>query len=110
MTTKTLEEVLRDLAKRGELSHISLAQSQSSKMWRASFAMCSRFGVSYAEDEQPDRALLLALTTANLKKPRVTVDLKPDEFTRTIEADRATDECLAGIQAHVPDQSVEDLM
>ena len=77
MTTSTLEAVLRDLAKRGEISHISLTPSQEGRMWRASFAMCSHFGVTLAEDADPVQAILLALTSAKLKKPRVSIDLTP---------------------------------
>ena len=78
MAEQNLEQVLRDLAARGEISHISLVPSQSGKMWRASFAMCSHFGVSFAEDKDPAQAIILALTSAKLKKPRVHLDLKPN--------------------------------
>jgi hypothetical protein len=73
-----LEDTLRDIASRGELSHLSLAASQGGKMWRASFAMCSHFGVTFAEDKDPAQAIMLALTTAKLRKPRSTINLKPD--------------------------------
>jgi hypothetical protein len=112
-TTPTLEDTLRDLAKRGELSHVSIASSQNGKMFRASFAMCSYFGVSYAEDADPAKAMLLACTTAKMKRHRVTLDLKAERVEKTIAADEASgevDEYLAGIKAHVTDQSVEDLM
>jgi hypothetical protein len=70
--TQTVDDVLRDLAKRGEISHISLTPSQDGKLWRASFAMCSRFGVTFAEDADPAKAIILACTTAKMKpKPRV---------------------------------------
>ena len=68
MTTQTVDDVLHDLAKRGEISHISLAPSQNGKLWRASFSMCSRFGVSLAEDADPARAIILACTTAKMKR------------------------------------------
>ena len=47
-------------------------------MWRASFTMCSHFGVSFAEDKDPVEALMLAFTSAKLKKPRATLNLKPE--------------------------------
>jgi hypothetical protein len=75
--TQTLEDTLRDIVARGELSHLSLAPSQGGKMWRASFAMCSHFGVSFAEDKDPVQAIIVALTSAKLKKPRTTINLKP---------------------------------
>jgi hypothetical protein len=77
MTTPTLEDTIRDLAKRGEISHISLTPSQNGKLWRGSFTMCSHFGVSFAEDADPVQALMLAFTSAKLKKPRTKIDLKP---------------------------------
>lgn len=62
-----LEAKIRELATRGEISHISLSPSQNETKWRGSYAMCSTFGVSFAEDEDPCRALLLSMTTAKLK-------------------------------------------
>lgn len=67
MTTPTVDDVLRDLAKRGELNHISLASGQGGKTFRASFAMSSKFGVSYAEDADPVKAIIIACTTAKMK-------------------------------------------
>ena len=78
MTTPTLEDTIRSLAARGEISHISLTPSQGGRMWRASFTMCSHFGVSFAEDKDPVEALMLAFTSAKLKKPRATLNLKPE--------------------------------
>lgn len=78
MTTINLEAVLRDLAARGELSHISLTPSQNGKMWRGSFTMCSKFGVSFGEDADPAQALILACTTAKMK-PRA-AEKKPTGF------------------------------
>jgi hypothetical protein len=78
---QSLEDVLRDLAKRGEISHISLAPSQNGRQWRASFAMCSKFGVSFAEDADPAKAIILACTTAKMKPQRATksdlIDMRP---------------------------------
>lgn len=62
-----LSEVIRDLAKRGELTHLSLTPSQGGKKWRASFAMSSKFGISFGEDEDPVKAMVLACTTAKMK-------------------------------------------
>jgi len=64
-----LETKLRDLARAGEISHISLTPSQGGKAFRAAFAMCSRFGFSFAEDPDPVKAIMIALTTAKTKKP-----------------------------------------
>lgn len=61
-----LETTLRDLAARGEITHLSLVPSK--KGWRASFAPSSIFGNSFAEDRDPVKALLLACQSAKLKK------------------------------------------
>lgn len=79
MGTPSLEDTIRDLAKRGEISHISIVPSQNGKMWRASFAMCTMFGVSHAEDADPVRAIMLALTTAKMKKPRARIEHREAE-------------------------------
>jgi hypothetical protein len=70
VTDKNLEEVIRDLAARGEITHLSVVPSQNGKLWRASFAMCSKYGVSFAEDVDPVKALVLACTTAKMKARR----------------------------------------
>jgi hypothetical protein len=72
----TLEQTIRDLAARGEISDLSLAMNASHTMWRACFVPCSVFGQSFAEDVDPVKALLLALSSAKLaskklRNPRV---------------------------------------
>lgn len=88
MTTQTVDSVLRDLAKRGEISHISLTPSQNGKMWRASFAMTSKFGVSFAEDADPAQAIILACTSAKMKKrdPRA-VNLDHERVMNAVEVE-----------------------
>jgi hypothetical protein len=70
MTDKNLEEIIHDLAARGELTHLSVVPSQNGRKWRASFAMASKYGISFAEDADPVRALILACTTAKMKARR----------------------------------------
>lgn len=82
----TVDDVLRDLAKRGEISHISLVPSQNGKLWRASFAMCSVFGISFAEDADPAKAIILACTSAKLKKPRVAIKETAIRLSETTKA------------------------
>jgi hypothetical protein len=65
--TQTVDDVLHDLAKRGEISHISLTPNSRGDGWCASFSMCSRFGVSFAEDPDPAQAIIRACTTAKMK-------------------------------------------
>lgn len=102
MSNSALEDAIRNLAARGEISHISLTPSQGGKKWRGSYAMCSTFGVSFAEDEDPIKALTLAMTTARLKSRAPTK--------------RATDAAEARSTGSIPqetvaaDESVEDLM
>lgn len=102
MKTPTLEDVIRDLAKRGEISHISLTPSQNGKLWRGSFAMCSRFGISYAEDADPVKALIIACTTAKLK-PAPRMRRGDHDFIEqsTVEVDQNRTR---------PEGDVEDLM
>jgi hypothetical protein len=77
-----LETIIRDLAARGELSHISLTPSSDGKKWRGSFTMCSKYGVSFGEDKDPIEALRIACTTAKMK--RAPVALKDLAIVETI--------------------------
>ncbi len=67
-----LEDLIRGLAARGELSHISLVgpTDVKRKKFRAAFAMSSKFGVSFAEHEDPVEAIRIACTTAKMKPQR----------------------------------------
>jgi hypothetical protein len=71
---KTLEDIIHDLAKRGEISSIGLVFSPTTNKWRGSFAPCSQFGIVSVEDDDPVEALTLALTVtkklAPLPKPK----------------------------------------
>jgi hypothetical protein len=62
----TLEDTIRSLAARGEISHISLTPKGAG--WRATFAPCSTFGVAFAEDADPCRAIQLACDAPRLKR------------------------------------------
>lgn len=63
-----LEEVIRDLAARGELTHLSLAPNPSAKGWRATFSPASVFGVCHGADLDPVKAILLAIDGAKIKR------------------------------------------
>lgn len=133
MTTQTLEEVragltdvgleetIRQLAARGEISNLSLSKNGTGSKWRACFAPCSVFGLSYAEDPDPCVALQRALTSVKLKTrkahvkdqdlvstiPQSIVEVEPEAYISAAQAD----EYLAGIQAKTAlPESVEDLM
>lgn len=71
---QSLDDIIRDLVAKGEMSHISLVSH--GKVFSASFVMCSKFGVSLAEHEDPVEALRLAMTKAKMKHHK-TPDMKP---------------------------------
>lgn len=79
----SLEDTIRDLAARGEISHISLVPSQNGKLFRASFAPCSVFGVVFAEDVDPVKALVKACTEAKIKRRAPFKDGKGNLTDRT---------------------------
>lgn len=109
--SKNLEEVIRELAARGEISHISLVPSQKGEKWRGSFAMCSKFGISFAEDADPVVALTMAMTTAKMKPARALVrdqDLVPTIPQETIEVEDATGQPLAAYTPDATGQHLED--
>lgn len=110
MPTLTLEETIRALANAGNLSSISLAMNPSFTKWRASYAPTKIFGVAFAEDEDPVKAILLAIgkRPAGLRNPRVepikqkTIEVERTtsaEVASTIEADKASREVDEGIDA-----------
>ena len=108
MTQQTVDAVLRDLAARGELNHVSLMPSQDGKMWRASFAMCSKFGISFAEDADPAQAIILACTTAKLK-PRP-AERRPTSIDLEAERLPTREGLRAAAEAVEAASDVEDLM
>lgn len=82
-TPMTLEDRIRDLAERGELNHISI--TGGGKMFTASFAPCSTFGITHSGDPDPIKALLGALDNTKLKR-RSTANMKPgDVRAETLE-------------------------
>jgi len=88
MQTQTLEELIRALAARGSLSHISLAMNSSGTKWRGTYAPAKTFGVSYAEDADPIKALILAMGAKPKSKNMNTAPAlkQPDvEVTETVE-------------------------
>jgi hypothetical protein len=71
--TQTLDETIRALAARGEISSLTISMNASHTKWQAVYVPCSVFGRSVAEDVDPVKALLTALSTIKLasKKPRL---------------------------------------
>jgi hypothetical protein len=108
-----LETKIRDLARAGEISHISLTPSQDGKTFRAVYAMCSKFGNTFAEDPDPVKAIMLALATAKTKKPppapAPTIDLRAtrEEDHTGVKLDGAPVDALS--EAPHPSEAVDDL-
>lgn len=86
--TTTLEDRIRELAARGELTHVSLAPS--GKKWMASYAPASVFGTSQAEHADPVQAILDAFDGIKLKR-RSTPGLKPTPEPDPVPFDEAYD-------------------
>lgn len=63
-----LEDTIRDLTARGELTHLSLAPNPTGKGWRATFSPASVFGVCHGGDPDPVKAMLLAIDGAKLRR------------------------------------------
>jgi hypothetical protein len=72
--SENLEDLIRDLCKRGEMTHLSLVPrviSQGTKNvhgWGASFSPASTFGNTFGEDTDPVVALKNALNDAKLRR------------------------------------------
>lgn len=98
-----LEDTIREVLARGELNSLSVHFSATSGKFCASFTPTSVFGISFAEDPDPVKALHLALTTVKLKSKRTFVkdqDLVGTIHQETVDVPPAmADEYLAGIQA-----------
>ena len=58
----TLEDLIRNLAARGEISSIGLYFSPTEGKWVAKFAPCSKFGLTSVAHDDPCEALRLALS------------------------------------------------
>lgn len=79
----TLDERIRDLVKRGELTHLSLTPTANG--WSASYSPASVFGNSHAEHADPVQALIAAFDGIKVKR-RAPKHMKP-----TPEPDAAYD-------------------
>lgn len=64
----TLDDLIRSMAARGELSHLSLALKLDGSGWRASFSPASNWTVSIAEHRDPATALQMAIEDAKVKR------------------------------------------
>lgn len=110
-----LETTIRDLVRAGEISHLSLTPSQNGKTWRTAYAMCSRFGISFAEDADPVKSMMLAMTTAKTKKPpklNPTIEVKADHVEPEQSAPESFDGTTYGDAAALPEPEdpLADLM
>lgn len=116
-TTLTLEETIRELAARGEISDISFGRNPTNTKWRAVFVPCSVFGKSVSEDEDPIKALMMALKSIPLKSKKPPTDRELDAAIArgtgkidqaTIDADAASAEVDKAIAATT--EEIDDLM
>lgn len=65
----TLEELIRDMAQRGELTHLSLSPYE--KQWAVSFCAASPIGgYTFILDMDPVEALCRAISETKLRKQR----------------------------------------
>lgn len=74
--TTPLEDKIRELIGRGEMTHFSLAPTPDGKRWKAAYSPSSVFGNSIAEDADPIKALMSAFDGIKLKR-RASPSLKP---------------------------------
>lgn len=81
--TATLETKLRELAARGEITHLSLVPRGSK--WEATFAPASTFGITIVQHADPVTALTAALENTKLKR-RSTAGLKPTSEPEPVSA------------------------
>lgn len=99
----SLEETIRDIVARGELTHFSLTPSQGGRMWRASFTPASTFGNTISEDADPIKALMMAFTTTKMKRrPPSDRDLAAMEATATGKIEQETVEVEPVAEADDP--------
>jgi hypothetical protein len=86
-----LESMIRDLAARGELTHLSVVPSvymmgsKAVKGFAATFAPASNFGNTFGQDTDPVNAMKAALNDAKLRRkaPFNDGDGAPKAKTRT---------------------------
>lgn len=81
-----LEDLIRDIVARGELTHLSVSPMPTGKGFTASYAPAGVFGVTIKTHDDPVAALRLAITSTKLKGRR-TVSAKP-----AAEPDAPTDD------------------
>lgn len=75
----TLEELIRDRAKKGELVHVSLVRSALDDKWCAVYAPAHTMGIFSAEASDPVEALVAALTATKSSRKKVTAAVTKEE-------------------------------
>jgi len=76
----TLEDLIRDAAAKGNMTHLSIIPAPNGTSWRASFTPAKRMGIAYGEDADPVKAMALAIKHG----------MKRENLTKT-EDDRSDD-------------------
>ena len=67
-----LAAIIRDVAARGELNHISIAPTLDGTRFKASFSPASNCSNVFGESKDPVEAIVLAIEGAKMKRrPRV---------------------------------------
>jgi hypothetical protein len=79
----SLEQRIRDLAARGEITHLSL--TPRAKGWAATYTPASVMGVSFAEDGDPVKAIEAALDGIKLRRKPARKGHEPHDPPATAE-------------------------
>lgn len=91
-----LEELIHDMAERGELTHISLSPYE--KQWAVSFCAASPVGgFTFILDDDPVMAMCRAITETKLKTRRRPTRQEGDDDTRRQDKTQAEKAPEAGI-------------
>lgn len=84
MSRPSLEDAIREMAARGEITHLSL--TPRGKNWGASFSPASSMGNAFGEDKDPVEAIFQAFEEIKLRRPRkLHVDKPTDPHLPTAE-------------------------
>lgn len=97
---KNLEDMIRDVAKRGDMTHLSLVpvagKGPGNIAWAATFAPAARFGLGRGHHVDPVEAMKLAMTDTRVKGvvPNIRKTLEKSESPRAKEAASALTEIV----------------
>ena len=101
-----LEETIRELMDRGELVGFSCHCSAINGNYLASFTMATKHGNSLSEDKDPIKALMMAFTSAKLKRQAPT---RRQELGAEAKANGVIEQPIVEVEADPVDDAA-DLM